>query len=219
MNTLDEHLLFERHRRLFLDTKEEVIKTLYKKYYSEIIKSELKEGICFDKPLQDVYNKAMEIRKQNVKDEYYFITLCPYEQIDINSVIKVVDKIIKKKWMKDYIYVYEQRQSETNKPYYGIHVHFIVKRDVIAKSDVIREVYNTSKNICGSPQSIDVKLLKNRNDLDVRINYLLGAKSTEEKQDRQKIDKIFRQEYKLNSYYIVGNIWDGIIPTNLLSVS
>jgi hypothetical protein len=213
-SALDEFLKQQLQTDLNDEIKKEVIKSLNKKYISEIIKHELSAGTFWFKPLQENHDKAMEIRKQNAKNEYYFITICPYEDVEITDLIKVMDKIIKKKWFKQYIYVYEQRQTEKDKPFYGIHSHIIVKRDTIAKSDVIREVYNTAKNICGSKQSIDVNLLKTRDELDVRINYLLGDKSTEEKQQRQQIDKILRDNNKLKSYYISGE-WDDIIPMTL----
>lgn len=216
--TLDEHIKKELYTALTSDVKLDVIKTLTKKYYSEIVKSKLAAQTFFFEPLQEIYNEVIEVRKQNVNDDFYFITICPYEDINISDLTKVLDKIVKKKWFKKYIYVYEQRQDKENTPYYGIHTHMIVKRDGIAKSDVIREVYNTSKNICGSKQSIDVKLLKTRSELDIKINYILGKKSTEQKQARQVIDKVMRSEYKLKSYYSLGE-WRDIIPTTLQNVS
>lgn len=201
MSTLDDEILQARHTRLYLDTKEDVLRRKFQKLLSESLDIDLKEGKCTDKYLQQVYDDLQTKKQQRYAPQYFFITICPYEDVDIESLKKVVEKCVKKKWMTSYIYVYEQRQTEIGLPYFGIHSHMIVKRGTIAKSDVIREIYNTSKSICGSKQSIDVKLLKNDEDLKVRLNYILGEKSTKEKRQRQEIDKIFRQNNNLLSYY------------------
>lgn len=191
-----------KFNEIFTGLQSEVLKMMYKKYYSEIVRNSLKQRQYEGTKLQEVYDTVMVLRKEETVGQYYFITICPYEDIKIEEFQKVMEKVLKKKWMKSYLYVYEQRQSEKEKPFTGIHVHMLVKRIEIAKSDVIREVYNTCKNIVGSKQSIDVKLLKTQQDLDVRINYLLGKKSTEEKQLKQEIDKIFRCQYGLEQYYL-----------------
>lgn len=185
---------------IFAGLRTEVLQTQYKKYYSEIVRNQLKNNQFGDTQLQAVYNQAMAIRQSEEADQFYFITICPYEDIELQSLIKVMTKVLKKKWLNDYVYVYEQRQDDSDKPIYGIHVHMIVKREAIAKSDVIREVYNTCKNIVGTKQSIDVKLL-HKHDMWVRLNYILGQKSTEEKQKKQIIDKVWREKNRIEPYY------------------
>lgn len=186
--------------KIFAGLRTEVLQAQYKKYYSEIVRNQLKNNLFADTQLQSVYNQAMALRRSEEADQFYFITICPYPDLELQSLIKVMDKVLKKKWLNDYVYVYEQRQDDDDKPIYGIHVHMIVRRETIAKSDVIREVYNTSKSIVGSKQSIDVKLL-NKLEMSVRLNYILGQKSSEEKQKRQIIDKVFREKNRIEPYY------------------
>jgi hypothetical protein len=187
--------------------KLKIKKQLYKKYFSEVVKKHLSQGLYKGTELQDVYDEARSLRKTKSQDQYYFITICPYEDLELEKVIKVMENIIKKKWFTKYIYVYEQRQDQDDKPFFGIHIHMIVHRETIAKSDVIREIYNTCKNIVSSQQSIDVKLLNSQHDLDVRLNYILGQKSTPEKRAKQEIDKIFREQNGLQKFYSLGD-WD-----------
>lgn len=183
------------------------LRKVYSKYCMENIKEKLRNNEFAGTDLQKEYDEAMSYRKEESQDQYFFITICPYEDLDFDQFLKVMEKVLKKKWFQRYIYVYEQRQHDSGKQYFGIHTHIILERNGIAKSDVIREVYNTCKTIVGSKQSIDVKLLKTPHELDVRLNYILGQKSTLEKQKKQVIDKKFRQENNLQQYYSLGN-WD-----------
>jgi hypothetical protein len=183
------------------------LRKVYSKYCMENIKEKLRNNEFSGTDLQKVYDEAQALRSEDSKDQYYFITICPYEDLELDKFLKVMEKVLKKKWFQRYIYVYEQRQHEIGKQYFGLHTHIIVQRDGIAKSDVIREIYNTCKTIVGSKQSIDVKLLKTQHDLDVKLNYILGKKATEEKQKKQVIDKKFREDNNLQPFYSLGE-WD-----------
>lgn len=194
---------------LFTGLWTEALKMKYRKLCAEIIESKLKNKEFAGTKIQDAYDEALSIRKQNAENKYWFITICPHEDTTISQLIKCMEKVCKKKWFTRYIYVYEQRQSEIGKPYTGIHTHIIVERGIIKKSDVIREIFNTCKSICGSKQSVDVKELLTAHDLAVRLNYILGQKATEDKQKKQEVDKIFRQENNLQSFYKKGE-WEEV---------
>lgn len=202
---LDKLIFDNRFKGLLVEAE----KDLFKMYSRKIIKMQLENGTYYSKELQDTFDRYKTLLEQvNKKDEYYFITICPYEDIEIRKFEKVVEKLLKKKWLQKYIYVYEQRQSDPTLPIFGIHLHMIVERDKIAKSDVIREVFSTCKSICGSKQSIDVKLINTQQELNVKLNYILGQKSTIEKQQRQIVDKLFREQYQIKSYYKEGEWGD-----------
>ncbi len=184
------------------------LRKVYSKYCMENIKEKLRNNEFSGTDLQKVYDEAQALRSEDSKDQYYFITICPYEDLELDKFLKVMEKVLKKKWFQRYIYVYEQRQHEIGKQYFGIHTHIIVQRTgTTNKSEAIREIYNTCKNICGSKQSIDVKLLKTQHDLDVKLNYILGKKACPEKQKKQVIDVHFRQDYNLQKFYSLGE-WD-----------
>lgn len=200
----------QEFNHLFMGIWSDALKTKYKRLCSEIIENQLKQNKYAGTDLQNKYDQVMLIRKTEMVDKYWFITINPYPDIEYEVFKKHIDKVVKKKWMTKYIYVYEQRQSEENKPYHGIHFHMIVAK-TCAKSDVLREIYNTCKNIVGHKESIDVKPLDTQQDLSTRLNYILGIKSTEDKQKKQQIDKIFRQQYNIQSYYIKGD-WDETNP-------
>jgi hypothetical protein len=188
--------------------KKDVYKQLFRKYYTDICKAKLKEGLFGNSDLQKVYDEAQALRTEECKDQYYFITICPYEDLEFSKFLKVMDKVLKKKWFQRYIYVYEQRQHEDGKQYFGMHTHIIVQRSgTTNKSEAIREIFSTCKSIVGSKQSIDVKLLKTQHDLDVRLNYILGKKADPLKQKKQEIDKLFRQDNNLQPFYSLGE-WD-----------
>lgn len=219
MDTIDKELDLLIFNQRFVGLRFENEKREYLRCHRIILKEQLEKGTYFAKELQDVYDKAKAITQAGEKNQYYFITICPYEDTSILSLIKVMDKVLKKKWITKYLYVYEQRQDQYDKPFFGIHTHIIVERTGIAKSDVIREVFNTAKSICGSKQSIDVKLLKTRRDLLVHINYILGTKSTSDKQKKQIIDKIFREKNNLKSHYLLGEWQEDIIASLKTDIS
>ena len=188
--------------------KLKIKKQLYKKYFSEVVKKHLSQGLYKGTELQDVYDEAISLRKTKSQDQYYFITICPHQDIEIKQLQKCMEKVLKKKWITKYIYVYEQRQHENDQPFFGIHTHMIVQRnDHKKKCEVIREIFSSCESICGSKQSIDVKLINTPYDLDVNINYILGQKSTPEKRAKQEIDKIFREQNGLQKFYSLGD-WD-----------
>lgn len=202
MTTVDE---INKFNELFIGLQSEVLRITYKKYFSEIVRKKLSLGEYQGTKLQEVYDTVMVQRKSDFSCQYYFITICPYDDVRLQDFLKVIEKVLKKKWMQSYVYVIEQRQSDENQPIHGIHCHMIVQRIDIAKSDVIREVYNTCKKVVGSKQSIDVKLLKTQQELDIRLKYILGKKSDEEKQLKQIVDKKFRCQNGLEPYYLQDN--------------
>lgn len=200
----------DEFNKLFSGLWTDAIKSKYRSLCAEIIETQLSQNKYAGTDLQDKYDQVMHNRRVSSSNQYYFITICPYEDIQFKDFKKVVDKVVKKKWFTKYVYVYEQRQSEIDKPFYGIHSHIIVSKGTMKKSDVIREVYNTCKDVCGSKQSIDVKLLITEEDLDIRLRYILGTKATEDKQKKQEIDKIFRQQNSIEPHYKMGDWKDKI---------
>lgn len=191
----------DEFNKIFLGIWTDALKLKYRKLCGEIIEKQLKDGRYEGTKLQEVYDQVTSLRKQEAENKYYFITICPYDDIELSKLVKVMDKMVKKRWFTSYVYVYEQRQSEEGKPYHGIHTHIIVDKGTVKKAEVIREVYNTCKDIVGSKQSVDVKILETEYDLSTRLNYILGSKADVEKQQKQVIDKIFREENNLQSFY------------------
>lgn len=198
---MNSDLRINEFNEIFAGIWSDALKLKYRKLCGEIIEKQLKDRQYEGTKLQEVYDQVTSLRKQEAENKYYFITICPYDDIELSKLVKVMDKMVKKRWFTSYVYVYEQRQSEQGKPYHGIHTHIIVDKGSVKKSEVIREVYNTCKDIVGSKQSVDVKILETDYDLSVRLNYILGTKSTQEKQEKQSIDKIFREENNLQEFY------------------
>lgn len=194
---------------LFAGIWTDALKLKYRKLCGEIIENGLKNNEYAGTKIQEVYDRALTIRRKNAENQYWFVTVNPHPDTELKQLMKCVDKVLKKKWMTKYIYVYEQRQDEIDKPYHGIHMHMVVEKGDKKKAEVIREVYNTCKRIVGSKQAVDVKPLENAHDLAVRLNYMLGQKADEEKRKKQVIDKIFRQENNLQSFYKKGE-WEEV---------
>lgn len=91
-------------------------------------------------------NKLAEI-KENSK--YIFLTINRNAQIGLLDFINKINKMMSKKWITDYLYVYEQRgenEAETGK---GFHFHLILKKPKTKKySEMIRELSNSANSVC-----------------------------------------------------------------------
>lgn len=211
---MQEDLDLLQFQQRFAGLKVKAEQQLMIEFHKITARNLLKQGKYYSKELQQAYND-MVASFPSETDKYFFITICPYPDVKLTDVKRAIEKITKKTWFKKYIYVIEQRQDQPDKPIEGIHIHIILRREASPlnrpKSDVIKELYSTTQNICGSKQSIDVKELKTQHDLDTRLQYILSIKSTKEKRNRQKIDTIFREQNKLSPYYIEGEWQEDII--------
>lgn len=208
----DLDLLQFRNRFAGITVKAE--QQLMLRYKLGTIQNNLKAGKYYEPQLQQAYNEYIASFPPET-DKYYFITICPYPDVKVADVKRATEKIFTKSWFKKYILVIEQRQHQIDKPFDGIHIHIILRREPSplnrAKSDVIRELYSTTKNICGSKQSIDVKYINTQHELDTRLQYVLAKKSSKEKQLRQIVDTIFREKNNISPYYIEGEWQEDII--------
>lgn len=163
---------------------------------------------------QKLYDEVKELRKaklqredDNIKTDMLFITINPRPDIPFSEFQKCMVQISRKKWLKRYVYVYEQRGEDEDEIGLKPHAHLLFYRDGKKPSHVIQEIKNTVKHITdvNSDQIFNVRFVKST-DANVRrlLEYIVGVKAGEEKHKKQTIDVLFREKYKLLSHYSLG---------------
>ena len=172
---------------------------------NDIVKSQLELGEFPNKRVQAKYDYAEELKKR-VKQKkfeetsYYFfwVTVCPPDSVPLSSLMKCVDKLLKKKWLTEAYYAYEQRGSNMKDMGKGTHVHLLIKRPPSKKpSHAEREIRSTFSSIT---QIVDHKNMIKK-FWDDKFNYITGIKTGEGKSEKQVIDVPFRIANNLQSYY------------------
>lgn len=186
----------EYYKQLVKDTlryKNELGKGLYAKEYQEMI---------------DLKNQVHQLRNEGLKP-LVLVSIRPPDTVEFKVFKNIVDKILNKKWLKDYILVWEQKGETIETMGKGKHIHILLNRNGKKFSEVKREIDNTIKCIIDLKvySAHDYKLASDDDDNVVRLkNYILGTKKDEYKHPAQEIDILFREKYNLKSYYQSGNI-------------
>lgn len=156
----------------------------------------------------EINSYALEYSKKTKKVRKicgYLITINPKNHIEFNIFKEIIAKVLKKKWMCNVMYSFEQR-SKTYGEYHGFHCHLVVRIDtnqkIKYKSDVIRELFSTCKKIC-TKNAINVRYLRTEPDIKRAIDYIRGNKDVS-KLDTVSNDLSFRQKYSLDEFYVCG---------------
>lgn len=153
--------------------------------------------------LEDKFN-IMKIKKEKLKSSHVFITINPSED-DLLQLLDRLKKCFTKSWLKAYLYSIEQRSSNSETAFYGYHVHILLPRGDKSPCEIIREIRSTFKGICGNDKSIDFKWVCGRGTINC-YNYILGVKSSEDKEQKSLRDVEFRLLKGLQPYYTMGEL-------------
>lgn len=200
-------------------------KKIMEKKFENIINLQLKLGEG-DKFLQYLHGYEAELYKRlEEKTEtefrpYIWLTLRP-QNVTFKEFKKCVDKLMSKKWIKNYMYVYEQVGMTHEEVGKGFHAHFIIYKGTKKQSDCTREIHNTVKHVIDLDDkqswrwcNINFIPEKFRN---TKIKYIYGKKEYTDqnaKNIKQYFDRIFRDQNGLEQYYKSD---DFEIPINLES--
>jgi len=181
---------------------EKVLMNKYMKYYEDILDSgELDEHLPIMKEIRKKEEKDDEVKKS----DFMLITFAPKDlKMNPLELIKYMERIVKFSFIKQYIYVLEQRYSGDPDEDYkelgsGIHSHLFIDKGNYRFSHTQRDIKRVFKSITCN---IDFKNVK---DTAVSIqntnNYLLGDKKDKHKQLRQVQDRIWREREGIKAYY------------------
>lgn len=199
----EDRFLRELHHKISLESLKKVVGKRYEEYWEHKLQS--------DKGLQEIFTilKKLDLVKEEKDKEkdtdYIFITINPYDHIDIYQFIKVVQKLITKKWIKEYLYTIEQRGEVIETAGFRPHCHMILYRKGKNYSEIVREFRSSLKKICNTENShiLNFEVVK-VGTIDRVINYALGNKKDEYKHVKVEMDKIFREKIGIKEFYNNG---------------
>ncbi len=139
--------------------------------------------------------------------EYMFITLSPKDTVSIKSLYDKTMKMVKNKTILEYLFVFEQRSKDINK-IHGIHMHILIKHKFPKYSRLFKQLESTYKDTVGNIYNynfLDIKHNDTNRDVMNRVEYMIGDKKDLDKQEKQNIDKMWRQRWNIAEYY-------GVVP-------
>lgn len=177
-------------------------------------------GIAETPELNKLFNDAYErlekqkyeyIKKKeeiNENSKYIFITINPNQHITLLDFVNKMSKMMSKKWMTNYLYVYEQRGENLGEVGKGFHFHCILEKPKTKKySEMMRELANSANAVCDSSSFnfFNVKSVSEE-EKNRKIGYIMDRKADPSKWAKQDMDIIFRVNNNLLSYYNIGII-------------
>lgn len=174
-------------------------------YLKEYMRGELEENPeehITDPELLKIVKSVNKSRKEKAeKHPYALITINPRPDSDLQEFVELVHKSIKKKWITEYIYTFEQRGTKEDKYGTGHHCHMLLYREGKRPSELSREFHNTFKHLIGNAKHIDIRYVSEK-DADNCRAYINGDKKDEKKKAKCEADDLWRTENALEKVYL-----------------
>lgn len=135
----------------------------------------------FAEQVKVYFDKVKEMRENHA---YAFITVNCLNEITIDKMCEQMDKFLKKKWVTECYWVFEQRHKgvpelDEKNPERGdgkhIHMCVNIKDAKRNQSEIHRETYSTFKWCVGTEQHVVVKMIT-ESRVHYTIDYLRGYK-------------------------------------------
>lgn len=136
--------------------------------------------------------QELHSRKRQLSSTHILLTVNVKEEIPLQMMKAKIDKMIKKKWLTDYIIAVEQRGEDNSSIGKGIHFHALLPR-AIEPARIRKELASTFKSVCDTSNShcMNIRWLKEK-EIPKVINYLKGQKKDSSKSAKTKMDSIYR---------------------------
>lgn len=151
-------------------------------------------------PIHNSYEKWYQEYKKDDGTKFLFITLNFKPNMELETIKKLMDNIVAKKWVSRYYYSIEQRGNTKETAGEGLHVHLILTNVNKPMSQIHKETYNTVKNYVGNKLHVDVKTYPTK-FLDEKLQYIQGLKWDSDKKEKTEMDKYFRLKNNLEMMY------------------
>lgn len=182
------------NKKAYLDATYQFLKT---SYYREHVRVFCEEGILPLIPDNPSLKLMLDNQAKAVctKPPYLFITINPRSDVTLIQLQKHVNKLVSKKTITHYAYVYEVRKKGE-----GLHCHLLVMYND-KPHNFKRGVKNTMKNITdvNNPQILNFKFCA-KEILSQKIEYMLGDKK-DSKLSGVEDSVLYRKENKLKEIY------------------
>lgn len=150
---------------------------------------------------KDPKSKRMQLMQQHKKtlpsDKFFFITVNPKEDCDLLHFKTLVDTYLKRSFVKNAYYAFEQTGTTGAEMGKHPHIHIIMDKPTeLSPKQMITRTYSTFKNVVGSINSIDVKAYT-MSLREEKLDYLRGNKWEPSKKPAISVNKVWRDIYKL----------------------
>lgn len=206
---IESKYIKEFEERKMMESLERVLSRHYDAYFTNLLFNEDVEGLL------PTFNKIKEMKKkqedvdENFKSNYSFITIAPVNTVGWLELYKQCEKFVKLKFVKQYLFVFEQRYGGIPNDKYkipgdGLHAHLLIDKGDYKPSHLKRDIYrifDEKKN--------NIKIEYRRPEHVERTQkYLIGDKQDEEKQQKQIYDRQWRQTHDIKPFY--GELYNDI---------
>lgn len=148
-----------------------LINTYTKKYELLLEQGEYDE---YHPCLRQLRDKVDEYAKKT--SDWLLLTVNPREGVSLSDFVQKVEKAVKKKWIQQVHWVFEQR-SETS-DYRGMHAHILYRHQNKKLSEMRREFMSTFHTICDvqNPKILNFQMVPGEEDFKRMVQYLRGEK-------------------------------------------
>lgn len=193
LNVTEEDLA-KVNKKAYLDALQGFLKTAYQR---EMVRAFACEGkmpyVPKDETMKTMLHNQMDALA--TKPPFMLVTVNPRNNVSLKDFKKKIEKIVKKKSVLTYAYVYEVRRKDE-----GLHSHILLEYDD-KPYNFKRGIKNTVKNICDSdnPHCLNFKFVEEQH-LNSKLQYLLGNKK-DSKMKGVSDSEVFRTENKLDAIY------------------
>ena len=197
--------MFDLDKEMRISALKTVLRKKYIQYYNQLIETEAAEELF------PTLKKIKELRDNQdaiTNSDILFITISPAEgELKPLNFIKLLERYCSLKWVKQYIFVLEQRFNGIENEKYkklgdGLHAHILLDRSKYKMSHVKRDfarVFGTyTVNVDWSFRHV--------RDILKTQGYLIDLKNDEDKQLKQNHDVKFREQEGVKNFY--GNLWE-----------
>ncbi len=181
-------------------TKKKIEKIVSLEYQAELLGDKMKKVKEYE---NSVKAKLKEQVAEKHNNDYVFVTINPNPKTDFAIFRDKVEKYVKRNMFLDYRYVFEQRGATAEQAGTGFHAHVLLKRNLDYKpSKIIVNTKNTFKGITDvtNPQILNIQIIGKEFMLD-KNEYITGVKTAEGKDEKQAVDKLWREQNNLQAVY------------------
>lgn len=196
--------LYNLDKELKVEALRKVLSKRYEYYMNKLIDAENAEELLPTlKKIKEMKKADEEKYDECLKSNYAFITIAPVNNsVKPLELIKYCDNFCKKKFVKQYIFVLEQRYDGIPNEKYknigeGLHAHILMDKGDYKHSHLKRDMDRIFHNL-DSNNHISYRWER---DVMKTQNYLLGQKNDPLKHLKQQQDKIFREQQDVREYY------------------
>lgn len=162
------------------------------------------QGRCFinlmkQQPRQSI--KDLLIVEKAKKEMFYFITINPITG-DFDVFKDKVTRLVKRPFLIDPIYAFEQRGKTMDEIGKGYHIHIISKKKkYTSPAELKKNIFSQFKDILGNVKHIDIRVCPS-DWYDDKIQYLKGIKWDDDKSASCDLNRVWRENLKLKTFYI-----------------